>query len=759
GLYFIHFAVPAVSGACTAPYILNSALATPDCEIQLFPDPFYSEAIPASPLIPPLNNNGGYLWNTWGFNFGTVTTVANTTGPGATTAGGYVPGESTGTTAVRGGQNVTALTECAPGVATETLTVQNGAGFLPGMTLEAYNIQTGTPNQGKTELTGILITAVSGNVLTLDCTSVNQAFANSPFNTNGGTGFTTVPSASADFISEQFGLPVANASTFTANQDVTVISGNKTFSSIVATDQTGAALIDTTNNIVYVNGAEGLATAFGCTSGLSRPVGTTNCEPSSLVPPGTTLSVGTSTGAGTNGGAPPFGAPTGSSASGTGPYPFWQWVPGAQGAGSRPSNATVYSDNHGEAVVALQTNVSTQVAPTNGVCPSGYTPVTSGTGGAVINCLLPFTALATSGAPGNGPFANIASAISQFSASKPGCLNTFSTGTTSVATTATIGANGPSAGQICINNLGGIEFGSQATLGQTTIQAVADYPYTRGEHAPVGSAPLTKVFTSGFSKSVTVSAGTAGPVGTTAYIVTVTALDLCGTPLNGEPIQVYALGNAGAAVLAPVSYGTLISAGTTSAVVTPNVTSGTATFSLEVLNTAIGNQGLIVKVVFPLESVERFATVISGTVTGVTTTVVYPPGWQQVGGPSGSNFSVAEALFSWDPTASAYTNASAAAGNISSAPPACTGYWAYFAAAMSISFTVTSHPGDVATCTLKSGWNLVGNPFGSAATIQSGVTAFHWNGTSYDTVGVIGVGQSVWIFNSGTLNTVTLTAT
>jgi hypothetical protein len=275
----------------------------------------------------------------------------------------------------------------------------------------------------------------------------------------------------------------------------------------------------------------------------------------------------------------------------------------------------------------------------------------------------------------------------------------------------------------------------------------------------ISSAPLQKVFTSAFAKSVSVSAGSAGPAGTTSYTVTVTAMDVCGAPLVGEPIQVYALGNAGAAVLAPVSFGVLVSQSSNSSVVTVNPSTGTATFSLEVLNTAIGTQGLVVKAVFSLEGIERFATVIPGTATGTTASVVYAPGWQQVGGPPGSNFSVAEALFSWDVGSQSYVNATAAAGNLSSAAPGCTGYWAYFAAAMAVSLPATSKSGDTAACTLGAGWNLVGNPFATPAKLPSGVTAYHWNGTSYDTVGVIPVGGSVWVYNDGTLNSLTLTAT
>jgi hypothetical protein len=499
--------------------------------------------------------------------------------------------------------------------------------------------------------------------------------------------------------------------------------------------------VDTANNIVYVGDAETLAATLLC-SPLSRPTFGA-CEPSAVVPPGSVLNAG------------PVGATSGSSllrdsSAALNLYPFWQWVPAAPAAGATPSTATVYSDNHGEAVVTLNTGTATQVAPVNGACASPFQPVPST--GTPVTCLLPFQVLGTLG------FANVTAALSRFSAASPGCIATFPSGTTAVLPGVTVGATGPAAGQICVNNLGGIEFGSAAALGTTTIQAVADYPYTRGEHAPIGSAPLVKVFTSAFAKTLTVSAGTPGPAGTTSYTVTITALDVCGNPITGEPISVYALGNAGAAVLAPVTVGAILSTSSTASTVLVDPNTGTATFSLEVLNTAVGTQGLVIKAVFSFEKIERFATVISGSST-TSVTVVYAPGWQQIGGPAGSNFSVVEALFSWDAGSQSYANATASAGNLSSAAPGCTGYWGYFAAAMAVSLPATSKSGDTATCTLKSGWNLVGNPFGTPAKLPSGVTGFHWNGTSYDTVNVIPTGGSAWIFNDGTLNSLTLTAT
>jgi len=413
---------------------------------------------------------------------------------------------------------------------------------------------------------------------------------------------------------------------------------------------------------------------------------------------------------------------------------------------------------------------------------------------------LNYATLGTSGAPGFGPFANIATALGTFSAANPGCLNTTATGGASVAvatatatpaaaatatatatttataaptTTATtttstgsvvqVGANGPAAGQICVNTNGRLDFGTGATLGTTTVQAVADYPYTRGDHPAIGSATLTKVWTSAFNKSVSVSSAIAGPAGTgtTTYNVTITANDICGNPITGEPVQVYAVGNAGAIVLAPILGGTALSS--TNALVvlgTGGAPAGTATLSLEVLNAALGNNGLLIKAVFPLEGIERFVTVIQGTPVGQTVQVIYTPGYNMVGGPPNSNFGSAEAVFSYSSSTNAYNNVTASAQNLSSAPPACTGYYAYFASATAVNLPATSKPGDTAACTLHAGWNLIGNPFASPATMPTGTTAFHWNGTSYDVVGAIPVGGAVYIYNSGTADTtLTLTAT
>ena len=90
---------------------------------------------------------------------------------------------------------------------------------------------------------------------------------------------------------------------------------------------------------------------------------------------------------------------------------FWQWVGGAATSSTaHPTTATVYSDNHGEAVVSLETGLTSgtlQTAPVNGVCPSGYYLVTATTTTAA-NCILNLAQLGlTTGAP-FGTFQNVA---------------------------------------------------------------------------------------------------------------------------------------------------------------------------------------------------------------------------------------------------------------------------------------------------------------------------------------------------------------
>lgn len=810
GIYNIPFlskAAPDASGVCPAGTTGNGAPATA-CIVRLYPDPFYGEAIPASPLIPPIINNGGYLWNTWGFTSGTTV--------GLTTAAGFVAGESTGATSfgaaacpfgftagaggcstaagavtapqcivlggtynavtttcqigfesitappvsagtIAGGTNLTPVgNTCPPGFTPAGITapdsqvqVANGAGFQVGQTVEAYS----TAN-GQTLAAGLRIASIAAGA--------------------GGTAYLTfttpingcIPAATAVFISEQIGIALpGGVGSLPAGTSIGLFINGRSASTSVATGASGGVLAMYTypvNGATYqfFNSAEAVIRALGnCV--LSRgPVGGPavfgTCEPGApplsgttmVVPAGTLITTAATT---MGGGAPITGHPD-SAGGNTGPYPFWQWVPNpapSPAAGNRTAG-TVYSDNHGEAMVALQTGVTTTTAPTAGVCPTGYSPDAV----PATICFLKYETLGGTN-PAGSPFQNIAQALAAFPAGTSGCLDTTAAGTASPSTNNALGANGPADGQICINTLGRIEFGKLASLGTTTVQAVADYPYTRGDHPAISSAVLTKVWTSQFAKTVTLSPAIAGPAGTQSYVVTISATDICGAPIVGEPVLVYAVGNAGAVVLAPTSAGAAL--GTTNATVVTD-DNGLATLSLEVLTAALGTNGLVIKAVFPGEGIERFATVVAPTPTSSTVQVIYTPGYNMVGGPAGSNFGSAEAVFSYDNATNAYVNQTASESSLSSAAPACTGYFAYFASATTVNLPATSKAGDTATCTLAAGWNLIGNPFASAAVLPSGTTAYHYNGSTYDVVGSIPVGGAVYIYNSGAATTITLTA-
>jgi hypothetical protein len=810
-------------GNTTNPIGGSTSTAVGTCQISsAYPDPFYAEAIPASPLIPPITNNGGYLWDTFGFRGGL--TLGPTTSPafvpglapttnipgapcgetlatpsGFTFVGGAAQ-NSVGSCFVGSGgtpeQQVT-LAECnalggtwtqvfpqgsfgpgsaatgtceipvapasapsginvtnfgpgcpafaglqpipqapfPPGAYSGKVQVADATGFVPGLTVTVVDLHT-----GKVIASGLKVTDVTGNVITFDLSTVPAGLCVSVYG--------------AAFISEQIAVTVPGSnSALAAIGAGTGVSVTTPFTGgFLSTPSATSSIFMVNGNTLFLSGAAALANALGNCSLITMTAGQlTTCLASVFLPAGAIIVANPSVGvAPILDGLELFG--------GQGPYPFWQWVPNPSVNSTTQRIATMYSDNHGESVVALQTGVTTQLAPVGGACPSGYVLTANGT-----NCLLNLAKLSTTSSATN--FQNVAAALGLKTA---GCITTTPAGgvapapTAAAATTATaaatsvVGGTGPTDGQICINNLGGIEFGPSATLGLTTISAIADYPYNRGLHPAVSSGNINKIFTSAFNKSVTVSPALGGPAGTTSYTVTVTGTDICGNPIVGEQVNVFALSSvAGAVILAPLGQGT--ANGTSSATVALNG-NGQAQLSLEVLNQSLGNSGLVIKAVFPLEAIERFVTVIAGNAGTGLTQQIYPPGYNMVGGPPGSNFGQAEALFTYDPATGTY--GAAGSTNISSAAPTCVGYWAYFASATTVSLPVTSKAGDTATCSLQEGWNLVGNPFGSAANLPAGVTAYHYNPASqaYDLVTQIPLGGSVFIFEAGP-NTVMLTAT
>lgn len=137
-----------------------------------------------------------------------------------------------------------------------------------------------------------------------------------------------------------------------------------------------------------------------------------------------------------------------------------------------------------------------------------------------------------------------------------------------------------------------------------------------------------------------------------------------------------------------------------------------------------------------------------------------PTGYSMVGAPTGSNFDRAEKLWAWVRVTQQYADITDTRTAVSSDAHDCPGYWAYFPTIVTVTFPAVSHTGDHHTCALSAGWNLVGNPFGSAASLPSSVIAYGWDarrGTYVPSAG-IPVGGSVFIYEP-VETTITLTAT
>lgn len=122
-------------------------------------------------------------------------------------------------------------------------------------------------------------------------------------------------------------------------------------------------------------------------------------------------------------------------------------------------------------------------------------------------------------------------------------------------------------------------------------------------------------------KELGVGGGTTEPYGVTGYPVTLTSTFVC-FALN-EPINVYTLGSPGAAALTPLFPDPDSATQDAADVVTTYVdaATGQARLSLEVRNSSVGPEGVVVKAVWPQEGVERLVTVIgpSGTATPAPT--------------------------------------------------------------------------------------------------------------------------------------------
>ena len=109
-------------------------------------------------------------------------------------------------------------------------------------------------------------------------------------------------------------------------------------------------------------------------------------------------------------------------------------------------------------------------------------------------------------------------------------------------------------------------------------------------------------------KLVQVGSGIVSPAGTTSYVVNITSKHACFS--LAEPIAVYALGHAGSAVLSPIEPPPPEGATSGSSVVTTaDPDTGLATLLLEVLNRAVGPEGVTLKAVWTQEQIERLAQV------------------------------------------------------------------------------------------------------------------------------------------------------
>jgi hypothetical protein len=128
--------------------------------------------------------------------------------------------------------------------------------------------------------------------------------------------------------------------------------------------------------------------------------------------------------------------------------------------------------------------------------------------------------------------------------------------------------------------------------------------------------------------------------------------------------------------------------------------------------------------------------------------VTFSPGYNMVGGPTGTDLSQAAVAYS-------FANGQYSSG--SKSVTACQGYFAYFTTSTVIGLPGTS-TGPTQTCHLAAGWNLLGNPFSGTATLPAGTIGYYWSPStgSYSQVSVIPQGGAVFVY-SDTVRDVTLT--
>lgn len=149
-----------------------------------------------------------------------------------------------------------------------------------------------------------------------------------------------------------------------------------------------------------------------------------------------------------------------------------------------------------------------------------------------------------------------------------------------------------------------------------------------------------------------------------------------------------------------------------------------------------------------LRSVLAIAIVIVGVNLAVPSTwaqpqsVQYGAGWNMVGGTPGTNFTAAQALY-------VYQNGGYSAPS-SSTSVACQGYWAYYSISTAVSLSPTT--AGTQTCSLRPGWNMIGNPFDQVVSLPSTATGYWWDPSSsaYAMATTIPVGGAVWVYTADT---------
>jgi len=119
--------------------------------------------------------------------------------------------------------------------------------------------------------------------------------------------------------------------------------------------------------------------------------------------------------------------------------------------------------------------------------------------------------------------------------------------------------------------------------------------------------------------------------------------------------------------------------------------------------------------------------------------VTYPAGWNLVAVPTGNDIGT-DLFGNYDPKTGSYKEVTS--------PSTGEGYWAHFSQPTTV--TLTFDVIDKFDINLKSGWNMVGNPFDRNVALPQGYTAHVYDPAagSYKTTNVIPKGSGAWIYVS-----------